>query len=90
MIKRIGLVSFFLLIPLLGWAFKRTQKETVKKELLIFLTPEIVNTPAQLSKLSRREAAALELAPKAFPKEQVQKFMNEMDLGERVEDETQP
>jgi general secretion pathway protein D len=77
-------------IPLLGWAFKRKQKEDVKKELLIFLTPHIVNTPTQLGALSRREAAALELAPKAFPKAKVEQFLEGMDVGERAEDETQP
>ena len=33
-------------IPLIGLAFKRTIKDDVKRELLIFLTPHIVSTAA--------------------------------------------
>jgi general secretion pathway protein D len=33
-------------IPLLGYAFKRKQKSTTKTELLIFLTPRVIQNPA--------------------------------------------
>ena len=77
-------------IPLLGWAFKRKQKEDAKKELLIFLTPHIVNTPAQLGALSRRETSKLELAPKSFPKAQVEQFLDGMEIGPDAAEEPQP
>jgi general secretion pathway protein D len=43
-------------IPLLGNLFKYSSKSDVKNELLIFLTPHIVNAPSQLIPLSAREA----------------------------------
>jgi len=58
-------------VPLLGLAFRRTVRDDQKKELVIFLTPHIVNTPEELGQLSRRETDRLELAPVAFPKERV-------------------
>jgi general secretion pathway protein D len=44
-------------IPILGWAFKSTQDETVKTNLLVFLTPRIVRTPLDLENdsIRRRE-----------------------------------
>ena len=38
-------------IPLLGYAFKRKQKNDVKTELLIFLTPHVVQSDEDLDKL---------------------------------------
>ena len=35
-------------IPILGWAFKSTSRELTKRNLLIFLTPHIVRTDADL------------------------------------------
>jgi type II secretion system protein D len=42
-------------IPLLGMAFKRTQKSDTKTELLIFLTPYVVKQPAQLAAMTQGE-----------------------------------
>jgi general secretion pathway protein D len=42
-------------IPLLGSLFKYTSKSDSKTELLIFLTPHIVNAPSQLVPLSANE-----------------------------------
>lgn len=44
-------------VPLLGNFFKRSQVNNVKTELIIFLTPHIVQTPAELAALSGRERA---------------------------------
>jgi general secretion pathway protein D len=54
-------------IPILGYAFKRKQKENVKTELLIFLTPHVVPTADDLAKVGAEERSKLEMAPKAFP-----------------------
>ena len=62
-------------IPLIGNAFKRTRKNTVKTELLIFLTPHVINTPDELTSLSTAERQQLELAPKAFEKAELGKFL---------------
>jgi type II secretion system protein D len=62
-------------IPLLGHAFKRTVKSDAKTELLIFLTPHVVRTPDELSQLSMRERGQLELAPKTFRKEEMDRYI---------------
>lgn len=41
-------------IPLVGMLFRRTQREKVKTELLLFLSPEVVTDPSQLSAASAR------------------------------------
>jgi general secretion pathway protein D len=62
-------------IPLLGYAFKRKQKADVKTELLIFLTPHVVRNPEDLSKVSGEEQKKLELAPKVFEKDEMNRFI---------------
>lgn len=37
-------------IPVLGWLFKSTQKTTVRNELLVFITPRIINADRTLPK----------------------------------------
>lgn len=63
-------------IPLLGAAFKRKQRNDVKTELLIFLTPFIVQEPAQLAAMTSHERAQTEIAPKAFSEEQLDKYLD--------------
>jgi general secretion pathway protein D len=62
-------------IPIIGNAFKRTTKSDVKNELLIFLTPHVVQTPADLSSLAKSEREKMDLAPKTFDKEEMDKFI---------------
>ncbi len=62
-------------IPLLGNAFKRKVKKDEKTELLIFLTPRVIRTPDELSSVATRERGQLELAPKVFQKEDMEKFI---------------
>ncbi len=62
-------------IPLLGYAFKRRQKEDVKTELLIFLTPHVVPTADDLAKTSDVERARLELAPKSTLSDEMQRYL---------------
>lgn len=62
-------------IPLLGYAFKRKQKSNVKTELLIFLTPHVVQTPGDLSRTAASELDNLELAPKAFPRGDLERYI---------------
>lgn len=71
-------------IPLLGYAFRRTVREDQKKELLIFLTPYIVNTPEEMGVLSKRETEQLELAPQAFPQEEVDRFIEDLEWKEEM------
>jgi general secretion pathway protein D len=62
-------------IPILGYAFKRKKKEETKTELLIFLTPHVVQTPDELASLSDGERSNLKLTPTAFEKVDLSKLV---------------
>lgn len=62
-------------IPLLGYAFKRKQKSNTKTELLIFLTPRVIQTPGDLSQASAGERQKMDLAPKAFPAQELERYI---------------
>lgn len=67
-------------IPLLGNLFKRKQKDNVKRELMIFLTPTIVKAPAQLADMTYEEKLNKKIAPKAFPQEDLDRFLESLPL----------
>jgi len=62
-------------IPILGQAFKRKTKNDVKTELLIFLTPHVVPSPDDLSRAVQSERDKLDLAPKAFPQQDLDRYI---------------
>ncbi|HVS51008.1 MAG TPA: hypothetical protein VHD62_01540 [Opitutaceae bacterium] len=62
-------------IPILGAAFRRQQHAHAKSELLIFLTPHVINTPDDLDRLTQAEQQRLNLAPTTFEKADVSKFI---------------
>ncbi|HEV2391677.1 MAG TPA: hypothetical protein VG146_04850 [Verrucomicrobiae bacterium] len=62
-------------IPILGNLFKRQQRSNAQTELLIFLTPRIVQNPTALAALSASERAKAD-APKAFREEEINKFLD--------------
>ncbi len=62
-------------VPLLGTLFKRTTRQTAKTELLIFLTPRVVQHPNDLAKLTEVERGKLELKATTVPAEQVDKMV---------------
>ncbi|MEW6237850.1 MAG: hypothetical protein AB1656_20885 [Candidatus Omnitrophota bacterium] len=62
-------------IPLLGYPFKRTIKTNSKTELLIFLTPYVVEGTDQLAEMTNDEKGKTELAPKVFSEQQINKFL---------------
>ncbi len=62
-------------IPILGYAFKRKNTAKVKTELLIFLTPHVVATPDELGSLADSERGRLNMAPTAFEKADIGKFL---------------
>lgn len=63
-------------IPLLGHLFRRTIKDAVKTELLIFLTPTIVETPDKLAELSGKEFEKTDLTKKAFTADELDKNLD--------------
>ena len=66
-------------IPVLGWAFRRKIKEDTKTELLIFLTPYVVNQPDELEQLTRDETDKTELTPNLLPGEPLSKYIDNAD-----------
>jgi len=69
-------------IPLLGNLFKRKLKQSVKTELLIFLTPHIVAEPAQLAGMSAKERHDTTLLPKAFSDQELDRFLENVPSRE--------
>ena len=68
-------------IPVLGNLFKRKQRSDTKTELLIFLTPHIVQNPTELAALSARERAKAD-AMKSFKEEELNKFLESLPAKE--------
>jgi len=66
-------------IPILGAPFRRTIKSKSKTELLIFLTPHVVEGSAELRDISVSEKGKTELAPKAFTDKQIDKYIDNLD-----------
>jgi len=65
-------------IPFIGNLFKRQLKNNTKTELIIFLTPHIVETPSQLVALSDKERNAGDLQKKAFTETEMDKFFDDV------------
>lgn len=63
-------------IPLLGNLFKRKVKDNVKRELMIFLTPTIVQAPAQLAGITKSEQENKVVTPRAFSQEELDRFLD--------------
>jgi general secretion pathway protein D len=53
-------------IPILGNLFKHKIQSTAKTELMIFVTPWVIKTPADLARMSQDETSRTRLAPKSF------------------------
>jgi len=48
-------------IPLIGWLFSNTSKTTVKRELMIFLTPYVAYTAIELEEITQLEKSRLKI-----------------------------
>ncbi len=64
-------------IPVLGVLFRRDTKATTKTELLIFLTPHIVEVPTQLAALSEAEQKKSELI-RSLSDQELEKFLEQL------------
>ncbi|MBU6399859.1 MAG: hypothetical protein KGS61_06035 [Verrucomicrobia bacterium] len=64
-------------IPLLGNLFKRKTISDAKTELIIFLTPHIVQAPSQLAALSGHETAN-STATKSFSEQELNQFIDKL------------
>lgn len=50
-------------VPLLGWAFKQTSKTKNKNNLLLFITPHILNTPSDIARITEHKRQQSARAP---------------------------
>lgn len=66
-------------IPLLGNLFKHRQDSTTKSELLIFLTPHIVNTPTQMARVTSTLGGSPQFTPKAFNDPELDRFFDNLE-----------
>lgn len=64
-------------IPVLGFAFRRKVKGDEKTELLIFLTPTIVQDPRTLAMLSKEEQDNARIPANAFSEQELERFLNQ-------------
>lgn len=64
-------------IPLLGNLFKRQQRSSNLNELLIFLTPHIVQAPTELAALTARERENSKV-PRGLTEEELNQFLDQL------------
>jgi len=64
-------------IPVLGFAFRRKVKGDEKTELLIFLTPTIVQDPRTLALLSKEEQKKNQIPASAFSETDLDRFLDQ-------------
>ena len=81
-------------IPLLGNLFKRKVTTHARTELLIFLTPYVIQHPGDLARMTDDETGRLEDAPRVFTDQETKRFLEghplrKMPLNTPVEGETQ-
>jgi type II secretion system protein D len=65
-------------IPLLGMLFKHKTTDDAKKELLIFLTPHIVNRPTELASHTDSERAKALMSRKAFGEAELNRYLDNL------------
>ncbi len=75
-------------IPWVGALFRRTTTTKVKTELLIFLTPLVVEGPDQLQTVSNAENANGRLPAKVFSQEEMDQFLNKPPDMTRIPENT--
>lgn len=74
-------------IPLLGNAFKRRTTKDVKTELVIFLTPYVIQRPSEVAAMTADETRRTSFKDKTFTKEQVDNLFEEIPIKPATEDD---
>ena len=64
-------------IPIIGFLFKHKIKSNAKTELLIFLTPHVINVPSQLATLGEKERSHM-LVPKSYSEKELDRFLEKV------------
>lgn len=68
-------------IPVLGYAFKRKVKQDTKTELLIFMTPTVIQRPGDLARASSKEAGKLKLVPDTFGSDELNRYLGDEETA---------
>jgi general secretion pathway protein D len=63
-------------IPLIGNLFKFTSHASQKDELLMFITPHIVQMPTQLTALTSRESGQAPMITNSIPEQELNRFLD--------------
>jgi general secretion pathway protein D len=66
-------------IPVLGNLFKRKTTSMAKEELLIFLTPYVIDAPSKLIAMSNNERAH-SLVPKSYSEQELDRFLDKLPV----------
>ena len=72
-------------LPLVGVAFRHTTKSDVRTELLIFLTPSIIEGTDKMKELTDDEVNRTELPQQAFSPEDLKKYLDKLKIKQRVQ-----
>lgn len=75
--ENITKVPFLGDIPLIGNLFRHKSTSSAKTELMIFLTPYVVQAPTQLAALSQKEKART-LVPKSYSEQELDRFLDKV------------
>jgi general secretion pathway protein D len=67
-------------IPLLGQLFRFSAKSNQKSELLMFITPHIVQMPSELAALSARETGQSQLITNSIPEQELDRFLERVPV----------
>jgi type II secretory pathway component GspD/PulD (secretin) len=70
-------------IPLLGQLFKSSNKSDSKTELLMFLTPHIVQMPSQLAALSAKETGQSQLITNSISEQELDRFLERVPMKKK-------
>ncbi len=70
-------------IPLIGNLFKQKIKNSSKTELLMFLTPHIVQSPAQLGGMSSREASQTTIIKTSVEEQELNRFLERIPAAKK-------
>lgn len=66
-------------IPLVGNLFKHTVASNTRSELIIFLTPHVIQAPGQLAMMSESEKNHM-LIPKSYSEEELDRFLERVPV----------
>lgn len=67
-------------IPLLGMLFKSSSKNDTKTELLMFLTPHIVQSPVQLATMSGQETGRSQMMTNSISEQELDRFLERVPV----------